>query len=855
MRLFKTVTSNTRIPPKTSPQPGIPMHINRRLIPLIMLLVSLSFACNTSIFSSPTSTEPGPPPTQPATPMPEAMITFHVQLPSYTPLRQPIQLNVLDEVTGLALNVRRFDMQAEDDFHYTISLPFPVGTIIKYRYSRQGNYTSLEQTSNKSPVRYRLYYVEGPGVVQDVVSAWSDTAFSGPTGRIKGQAIDSVAGTPIPNLLITAAGNQTLTASDGSFTLEGLPAGTHNLVGYAMDGSYRTFQQGAVVAAESTTEATLRLSATPLVTVIFTVIVPDDTMPAVPIRIAGNLSQMGNTFADLSGGINVLASRMPVLVPLPDGRYNISLKLPAGAHINYKYTLGDGFWNAEHKKNGEFKLRQLIVPETNTLIEDLIESWGSDTNGPILFDLAVPADTPPNDIVSIQFNPYGWTEPIPMWFLEQNHWVYVLYSPLNIFDKFGYRYCRNDQCGSADDAQTFGDDSFGRIIQNSQGPQTKKDSVDAWYWFNTTVNSQTIPTPNVNPHGENFMAGFEFQNSYHPTWTPRMPVTLKEIESTGANWVLLSPSWTYTRQTPPILEQVPGSDPLWGDLTTTIDRAHAFGLNVAIFPSIHFPLDMNEWWAGAPRDFAWWLVWFEHYRIFLMHHADLAQRSGAQALILGGDWVGPALPDALLSNDSPSGVLADAEERWRDLLSEVRQHYNGTVIWALPFTGEFQNLPQFLDAVDQIYVLWSAPLSSQEGATEAEMQAEAARLMDDGIKPLQEKTGIPVIIAASYPSADGGITGCLPDPLATVEARCLNPDLLSRPMADIPTISLDLEEQTRAYSALLSAINERDWVSGFTSRGYYAPAALQDKSTSVHGKPAEIVLSYWFKRLLMPVSP
>ena len=67
-----------------------------------------------------------------------------------------------------------------------------------------------------------------------------------------------------------------------------------------------------------------------------------------PIRLAGNLYQLGDTFGDLQGGLSTVATRMPVLAPLPDGRYSITLALPAGADIRYKYTLGDGFWNAEH---------------------------------------------------------------------------------------------------------------------------------------------------------------------------------------------------------------------------------------------------------------------------------------------------------------------------------------------------------------------------------------------------------------------------------------------------------------------------------------------------------------------------
>ena len=37
-----------------------------------------------------------------------------------------------------------------------------------------------------------------------------------------------------------------------------------------------------------------------------------------------------------------------------------------------------------------------------------------------------------------------------------------------------------------------------------------------------------------------------------------------------------------------------------------------------------------------------------------------------------------------------------------------------------------------------------------------------------------------------------------------------------------------------------------DWISGFVSREYYPPAALQDQSASVNGKPTSALLGEWF---------
>ena len=69
-------------------------------------------------------------------------------------------------------------------------------------------------------------------------------------GRIQGQVTDANTNLPIPNVMVTAGGIQTITSSDGSFLLEGLSPGTHNLVAYSIEGTYQPFAQGAVVATD-----------------------------------------------------------------------------------------------------------------------------------------------------------------------------------------------------------------------------------------------------------------------------------------------------------------------------------------------------------------------------------------------------------------------------------------------------------------------------------------------------------------------------------------------------------------------------------------------------------------------------
>ncbi len=645
--------------------------------------------------------------------------------------------------------------------------------------------------------------------------------------------------------MVSAGGQQFITDSLGRFELIGLPIGTQNLVAYSLDGMYQTFEQGATVAAGSTTSVDLRVKPAQIVSVTFTVTVPEATVPGVPVRIAGNILQLGNTFADLQGGVSTNTDRMPVLSLQADGRYSVTLGLPAGAHIQYKYTLGDGFWNAEHKADGQWNLRDFVVPPQDIAIQDSVATWSSGDSAPILFEVTVPSVTPPGDIVYMQFNTFGWMEPIPMWPLGNNRWAYKLYSPLNILGSFSYRYCRNGQCGSADDGDTVGTAPVGRQATTSILSQDIQDTVNTWKWFENPE-PVTLVGSNITARANGFNAGIEFQSSYRPNWSYYAPQAFANVQALGANITVLTPSWTYTSVSPLQFAQIPGQDPLWIDSAIMISQARALGLNVALFPTPNFPASSSTFWLGAPRDAQWWLTWFTRYRAFAINYADLASQTGSQTLILGGDWIAPALPNGKLPDGTPSNTPADVESQWKSIIADVRTHFKGQILWALPYTKSSLETPlNFLQDVDGLYLLWSASLSANPSATKTDYANEAGRLLDNEVAPLASLLGKPLILAVAYPSASGSANGCVADG----KGGCLDWTALDQP-SDLSSVSLSLQTQADIYEAILTAVNSRPWISGFISRGYYPPAALQDKSASTHSKPAADILWYWYPRML-----
>jgi hypothetical protein len=470
--------------------------------------------------------------------------------------------------------------------------------------------------------------------------------------------------------------------------------------------------------------------------------------------------------------------------------------------------------------------RQLVVPNTQETIQvqDAIPTWQSGPSAPITFELTVPENTPVTDTISIQFDPYAWTEPIPMWPLGNNRWVYILYSPLNMLGSFEYRFCRNDQCGLADDIQT-GSGQLGRPVATSLTPQDLQDQVAGWSWFNGSQTASLVGYP-VTARSAGFWAGVEFLPDYDPSWQPWMAAAIQNVQSLYANWLVLTPTWTVSQASPFLFAPLPGSDPLAVDSADTIARARAANLNVALFPQPVLPVDAATWWSTTPDSSAWWDAWFARTQAFARYHARLAKSSGAQALILGGEWVLPALPGT-------GRAPVDAEARWRSLLAEVRQDFDGTILWAASYPSDLAALPGFARDLDGIYLLWYAPLT---GTSVDELKASAGQRLDADIQPFQAALQKPVILAVAYPSLDSAAGASVP--VQTI----LQPGN--------PAGGVNLQAQADIYQALLLAVNERSWLGGLVSRGYYPPAVLQDASASVHGKPAADVLWYWFGRFL-----
>jgi hypothetical protein len=270
----------------------------------------------------------------------------------------------------------------------------------------------------------------------------------------------------------------------------------------------------------------------------------------------------------------------------------------------------------------------------------------------------------------------------------------------------------------------------------------------------------------------------------------------------------------------------------------------ANGTDANIRPALLHEKDLDLWWEEAPRDWAWWNVWFDRYRSMILTYAHLAEETGAQRLIIGGNEVIPALPNGTLADGSSSQSPADADTRWRTLIEEIRAVYSGKLAFEIVFDTD-ANLPVFLDSVDEIVVHWQAPLSDSSDASPAELQQNAAARVSTLMSQLDPYADTPLLLSFAYPSVDGGATSCI----AGAESACIDPNSLHYGSDAAGSPQIDLTEQMEALHAMMLAIYRFDQIDGVYLNSINPVTAQPDKSASILGKPAQELISAWFTRI------
>ena len=769
----------------------------------------------------------------------EVEVHFFVFLPVPLSDGESIVLEVVDEVTGLPYNSRVYEMVRGNDQSYSVSVSFPSGSVVKYRYLRIGASINPEVTGGGDEVRYRMIFVNGETTTTDILQSWQGSSSTFNMGSLSGTVIDKTTQLPLADILISAAGYLTITDANGRFSIHGITPGIHNVVFYAMDGAYETYQQGASIVSGMTTSANVGLTSQTLVQVTFHLASPNDAL-GIPVYMAGNLLQLGNTFSNLNAGMSIKPKLMPLVTLQEDGSFLLTLDLYTGTDLRYKFTLGDGYWNSERDANGAFLVRQLIVPDHSVTLDLNVASWRSPGVQPVTFNITIPPENDPGDEKYIQFKTGTWTEPLPLWPLGNGNFIYILFSPLDAVNPISYRFCRNENCTQALDAGSLVSEAK---VQPAETSQTVQVTLEEWQnWHPITTTPTEVIAAEIPVKSNSFQTWIELSPEMTPAWQVYAPIGISTLAGKGVGTIIISPEWFISSDLK-TLTPVIGKTPIKSELMDLLGNIHTFNMETGLFPRIAPTNTVQSFWSSQEHSEDWWQVWFNSYRQFILNYARIAAEAQADWFVIGGKDVMPAFPGGVFADGSASDIPDGFDDLWLQLISEIRSIFSGDLVWATNAQISLDPLPNFLNSMDAVYITVDSPIGFSENPTLEEISYNVQVVINSQVYDVYESTQKPIIVGLAYPSVTGASSGC-----SLLDYECSNDGIFLND--EVAEFSVNLDEQVLIYNATLSILADQEWINGIAIKGYDPTIIKLDGTSSITGKPAFDVIWYWFSGLM-----
>lgn len=326
----------------------------------------------------------------------------------------------------------------------------------------------------------------------------------------------------------------------------------------------------------------------------------------------------------------------------------------------------------------------------------------------------------------------------------------------------------------------------------------------------------TPPRRRAMPTG--FLRGVSYamSNSVEGSYaSPQSRETLRRLSRMSVDSVSVIPyAFSETARTPEIrfVHRSPRGETDESTVRAVSD-ARALGMTAMVKPQV---------WVGggafvgtiAMENPADWAKWFAAYRRFVVHHAIVAEASGAALFCVGTELSGTEGHDAL----------------WRATIAAVRQATGAPLLYASNWAAGAPRV-RFWDALDAIGADFYDPLAADPNASDAVL-VEGVRRAARPLARLAATTGRPVVFAeAGYPAAKGAWTA----PHDEDSGRPLSP-----------------EDAARSVRAVFAALEGEAWWKGVYWWKAFSDgrdAGPGDTGFNFLGRPAGEAIAAGFRRI------
>lgn len=180
---------------------------------------------------------------------------------------------------------------------------------------------------------------------------------------------------------------------------------------------------------------------------------------------------------------------------------------------------------------------------------------------------------------------------------------------------------------------------------------------------------------------------------------------LDTLDEMGGTHVAVLSTWYVADVDAPRIEPL-ARTPSTDGIRRAVAEARSRGLRVSLKPHVD---RLDGGWRGeiVPEDMD---QWFEDYGVFLLSHASLAEELDLPQLVIGTELVG----------------VSGEEASWRALIDDVRQVYDGELVYAANW-DEYPRITWW-DAVDVVGVDAYFPLATTDRPTERSLRRSWRRI-------------------------------------------------------------------------------------------------------------------------------
>lgn len=337
--------------------------------------------------------------------------------------------------------------------------------------------------------------------------------------------------------------------------------------------------------------------------------------------------------------------------------------------------------------------------------------------------------------------------------------------------------------------------------------------IMALVWGVGTVSLVQLKAPREFQKGISFTG---YARNAYSGWAAQE--SLNRLKQTNAGWISLLVTAYQENVNSTFIDYSGYSTPSDESLRAIIQYAHQLGLRVMLKPHVDLLNDPNHWRGQIGLNFseADWQQWFDSYRRFIVHYADIARDTGVEQFCVGCEL---------------DGTVKRVTD-WRAIIREVRKAFSGRLVYADDQLESNPEAVQFWDDLDYIGQDLYPTLTGSVNPAVSELCLGWEKLLPK-IKKLSEKWGKKVIVTEiGYRSVQGAA---------------------QNPWDWQKTGPVDLVVQRKCYEAALRMLAGRSYISGIFWWQWFPDLSIggpKDTSYTPLGKPAEKVLTL---RFLLPM--